>query len=367
MNDGQENNPRAELVNGLIETAIKISLLAIVILWCFQIIKPFISLVLWGGIISIALYPFFLYVENKVKKNSVLSAVIVSSILLLVIVLPMTFISTSMIDSGALLADSYKKGEINIPPPSESVAEWPLVGQQVYDAWKMINENTSQAAEHFKPQIRAAGKWLIVASANTGLTLLLFIASIILAGVFMVKAIPIKTMMKKLAGRLVDEKGGYIIELSVATIRSVAQGVIGIAIIQALLAALGFIVMDVPAAGIWVFAVLVLAIVQLPPILVLGPVILYVYSVAEPVSATIFAGYMLIVGFSDTLLKPLLLGRGLDVPMLVILLGAIGGMVSSGIIGLFTGAVVLALGYTLLQAWINDELSEAAKETVGQQ
>jgi predicted PurR-regulated permease PerM len=148
----------------------------------------------------------------------------------------------------------------------------------------------------------------------------------------------------------------------VATIRSVAQGVIGIAIIQAMLAAPGLIIMDVPAAGVWVFAILVLTIVQLPALIVLGPIIFYVFSVADSTSAVIFAIYMLLVGSSDALLKPLLLGRGVDVPMLVILLGAIGGMVFSGIIGLFTGAVGLALGYTLITVWANDDLEATAEE-----
>jgi predicted PurR-regulated permease PerM len=113
--------------------------------------------------------------------------------------------------------------------------------------------------------------------------------------------------------------------------------------------------MGVPAAGIWAVAVLIVAIVQLPPWLVLAPIVVWVFSVAEPVPATIFAVYMLIVSLADMVLKPMLLGRGVDTPMLVILLGAIGGAMTMGIIGLFLGAVILALSYELLVAWMSPE------------
>ena len=165
-------------------------------------------------------------------------------------------------------------------------------------------------------------------------------------------------MSLQFASSLVGDRGEALTDLAVATIRSVAKGVLGVAIIQALLSAIGLVVMDVPAAGIWTFAVLMLAIMQLPPVIILGPIGIWVFSVAEPVPATIFLVYALIVGASDGFLKPLFLGRGMDIPMLVILLGAIGGMIMSGIIGLFIGAIVLAMGYEILMAWMEtDELN----------
>jgi predicted PurR-regulated permease PerM len=123
--------------------------------------------------------------------------------------------------------------------------------------------------------------------------------------------------------------------------------------------------MGVPAAGIWSFLVLMLAIMQLPPLLVMGPIAIWVFSVAEPLPATIFFVYALVVSFSDGILKPLFLGRGVEVPMLVILLGAIGGMIMSGIVGLFIGAIVLAIGYQILMAWMEtDELNNPRQSAV---
>ena len=185
-----------------------------------------------------------------------------------------------------------------------------------------------------------------------------FVVSIIIAGVFLVGAEGGRRVSLQFASSLVGDRGEALTYLAVATIRSVATGVLGVAIIQALLSAIWLVVMDVPAAGIWTFAVLMLSIMQLPPVIILGPIGIWVFSVAEPVPATIFLVYALIVGASDGFLKPLFLGRGMDIPMLVILLGAIGGMILSGIIGLFIGAIVLAMGYEVLMSWMEtDELN----------
>ena len=182
--------------------------------------------------------------------------------------------------------------------------------------------------------------------------MLLFLVSLIIAGVFMAKADAVEASIKRLMTRVVGDQGAEWTDLSAATVRSVVQGVLGVAVIQAILSAIGLVVMDVPAWGIWVVIVLFLAIVQLPPILILGPIMVYVWSYADTTPALIFTIYGIIVSGSDVWLKPMLLGRGLDVPMPVILLGAIGGMMASGIIGLFAGAVVLALWYKLFGLWL---------------
>jgi predicted PurR-regulated permease PerM len=204
---------------------------------------------------------------------------------------------------------------------------------------------------------------LLKSVAGTAKGLLAFAASIIIAGVFLLMADSSYSAFRRIGRRLGGDRGADFTDLSVATVRSVAKGVLGVALIQTLLAAIGLLVMGVPGAGIWASIVLLLAIMQLPPILVLGPVAFWVFSVAAPVPATIFLVYCMLVSFSDGLLKPLLLGRGVDVPMLVILLGAIGGMISAGIIGLFIGAVILALGYQLFQAWVSEGEEPLEPET----
>ncbi len=220
--------------------------------------------------------------------------------------------------------------------------------------------NLEKTLTRYESQVKSIVEGLFSAAAGIGGGVLQFIISIIISGVLVANAAGAYQVTVKIYSRLTNaEHGREYADLSTATIRSVAQGVLGVALIQAVLSAIGMIVMDVPAWGLWSLIVLVLAIAQLPPILVLGFVAGYVFSVADTTPAVIFTVYCLIVSGSDGFLKPLFLGRGMSTPTLVILFGAIGGMLMSGIIGLFVGAIVLALGYELFIKWLNDDESAA--------
>ncbi|MGD8809620.1 MAG: AI-2E family transporter, partial [Gammaproteobacteria bacterium] len=179
-----------------------------------------------------------------------------------------------------------------------------------------------------------------------------FFISFIIAAAFLAGTEVTTSAARRLLTRIAGNDGEALRALSVATIRSIAVGVLGIAVIQALGAGIGIALVGIPAAGLWALIVLVLAIMQLPPWLVLFPMVFYVFSVESTTVAVIFAVWSVIVSFADAVLKPMLLGRGVDAPMIVILLGAIGGMIMSGIIGLFVGAVILGLSYRLLMIWL---------------
>jgi predicted PurR-regulated permease PerM len=159
-------------------------------------------------------------------------------------------------------------------------------------------------------------------------------------------------------------KGPRLHKISAATVRSVATGVIGVAFIQSLLLGLGFIFAGVPGAGVLAIVVLLLGIVQLPAMLVSLPVIIYLWvgGDASTTSNIIFSVYLLIAGMADNVLKPLLLGRGVDVPMPIVLFGALGGMVSAGIIGLFIGAILLSVGYQLFVEWVAESSQHLGQE-----
>ena len=186
------------------------------------------------------------------------------------------------------------------------------------------------------------------------MTLLQFIISIIIAGVLLTKSGTSEKAAKSIFTTLIGKQGENFVTLPVVTIRSVVQGVLGVAVIQSLLGGIGIWAIGIPAVGLWALIILFLAILQLPPLLILGPLAIYGFSIADTTPAVIFLVWSIIVSISDSFLKPMLLGRGVDVPMLVILLGAIGGMMLSGILGLFIGAVVLALSYKIMGALLVD-------------
>jgi predicted PurR-regulated permease PerM len=234
------------------------------------------------------------------------------------------------------------------------VADWPIIGQPLYDTWHLATVNLEAFLTKIAPQLQALAPKLFSAVAGLVTTVLLSIVSIIIAGVLLVNAESAEKTAHRMFKVLMGEQGKDFTQLAGATIRSVVQGVLGVAIIQALISGLGMLIFDIPAAGLWTIIVLFLAVIQLPPILVLGPIAAYAFTIMDTTPAVIFLIFSIIVSGSDALLKPLFLGRGVDVPMLVILLGAIGGMMLGGIIGLFVGAVALALAYKVYQAMITE-------------
>jgi predicted PurR-regulated permease PerM len=352
-----DQNPAQEtqrFVKNSLNAAIQIGLIFLLASWCLDIIKPFIGIISWAAIIAIAIYPLHTKLAGVLGGRAKTSSIIIVLIGLSMLAIPSWSLTGSSIATTQNLAQGLENGTLVVPPPNEKVAEWPLIGKKVHAVWSEAAVNLEVMLRNHADQVKAFSAWLLKSVAGTAKGLLGFAASIIIAGVFLLMADSSYHAFRKIGRRLGGEKGADFIDLSVATVRSVAKGVLGVALVQTLLAAIGLLVMGVPGAGIWAAIVLLLAIMQLPPILVLGPVAVWVFSVSAPVPATIFLVYCVLVSFSDGLLKPLLLGRGVDVPMLVILLGAIGGMISAGIIGLFIGAVILALGYQLLQFWVNE-------------
>jgi predicted PurR-regulated permease PerM len=361
MNNISDNAADKIFQRRAMEAAIRIGLLVLLVLWCFNIVQPFIMLVLWGAIIAVAVYPLFLKFSAVLGGRRKTAATLMTLIALALLVTPTVLLTDSAIENSQHIARQIREGTLSIPPPSEKVQSWPLVGKKLYSTWDLAATNIGELVSKYKSQLAGLGKRVLSAAAGAGVTVLQFVISIIIAGVFLVYAQNSCRGLEAVAARLMGTQGGKdFVGMSGATIRSVAQGVLGVAIIQSLLAGMGLLAIGVPYAGVWTLLVLLLAVVQLPSIIVLGPIIIYVFSVAATVPAVIFMIWSLLVGLSDNILKPLLLGRGLDIPMLVILLGAIGGMLLSGLIGLFVGAVVLAVGYRLLIAWLGQEAQPQA-------
>jgi len=339
--------------NRVIEVAIRLTLTFLIVALCFKIIEPFMIIVVWGIIIAVAIFPLYNKLGLALGGRFKLAAILYTLFALSLLIAPSIMVSGSVVDTSSHLAKSFSAGTLEIPPPDQSVSEWPVIGEQVYLFWNQASTNLEQTLKQNIPEIKKLGESFLAALAGIGGGIIQFIFSIIISGVFLANTKAAYEITVKIASRLTDkEQGLQLTDLTTATIRSVAQGVLGVAVIQAILGGTGMYFMDVPGWGLWTIFILILAVAQLPPLLVLLPVIVYVFSVSETTPAVIFTIWSLIVSMSDSFLKPLLLGRGMDTPTLVILLGAIGGMMLFGILGLFVGAILLALGYELFMAWL---------------
>jgi len=357
----RESLAKNEIVNLALEIIIKAVLLGLVLFYAFSILKPFIVPVLWAVIIAVTLSPLIDKLSKKVPTKRTLIIISITFLAVSALLVPTYILSESVITSSQKLAQDLHAGSVAVPAPTENVKEWPLVGEKIYAIWNSFATNLDATLLQYKPQFKEYAGSIASTITSLFLGILQFAASLIIAAIFLAKSEGSVSVFHSISKRLVGQKGIEWAELSALTIRSVVQGVIGIAIIQAVLSFIGLAVMHVPFAWLWAFIVLLFVIVQLPAIIILGPIIAYVFSYADTTPATIFAIYTLLVAASDNVLKPLLLGRGVDIPMLVILLGAIGGMILSGILGLFVGAVGLSIAYKLFSVWLEEEFQTEDK------
>jgi len=337
-----------------LETSIRIGLVALIVLWCFQVVRPFIPPIVWGIILAIAIHPAYVRLNGVLGGRERLTAAILVVGVLLVLIVPSVMITTSVVESATELAVDLKEGELRIPPPPAQVADWPVVGGRLHAFWATASRNLEAALGQAGPQLKAVGRWVLETGATAGFGIVMFALSIVIAGVMLSYGEQATDMARKIARRLARERGDELVELTRATVQSVTRGILGVALIQAVLSGIALLLADVPAAGLWALLVLLAATVQIPAVLILGPIIVYVFATSSMLVAVPFAIWSLAVSLSDNVLKPMLLGRGVDVPMLVIFLGAIGGFILQGIIGLFVGAVLLAVAYKLFEAWLEE-------------
>jgi predicted PurR-regulated permease PerM len=349
---------KEEKVDIAIEIFIKVGLLFAVIYISYLIAKPFIGLIIWAVIIAVALNPVINILEKHfANRKKIIISLTIGVIAALLI--PTFMLSETMFTTGQQLAQVLKDGTITIPPPTENVKEWPLFGSKAYDLWLSASENLAQTLAPFKSEIKSAAGSVFSAIGSGLGTILFFAAAMIIAAFFLMGSEGAVIFYKRIMRRLLGDKGDEWANLSALTIRSVVTGVLGVAVIQSFFAFIGLALMGVPMAIVWAFIIMFLTIIQLPALIIIGPIIAWVFAQGSGTAEVVFAVYMLIVGASDGVLKPMLMGRGGDIPMLVILIGAIGGMMLMGMVGLFIGAVIFALAYKLFGLWIS-EVNEAA-------
>ena len=283
-----------------------------------------------------------------------LAGVLLTLLVLVILLLPTAWLIRSLIEGIQSLVMQFRNQTLVIPPPDPSVAGWPLIGKPISEIWLLASESLESAITTYREPLSKLGMTFLGPLGGFGKSLIMFFVSVIIAGVFIIKADASADFVRKLIHRLAGERSDEIIPIAGVTIKNVAKGILGVAFFQFVTAGTVFLLAHVPLAGLWAFAVLVLAILQLPSVIVIVPVIIYLFSVKELPPAILWTIALLVIGLSDNVLKPLLMGKGSTVPMLVIFLGAIGGFIFSGFIGLFTGAIVLSVGYNLMVHWIGE-------------
>lgn len=344
-----------EYLSRIVEAAIRLGLLAALVAWCLLIVSPFLIPIVWGVIIAVATYNGYRRIEAAAGGRRLVAGSIYVLAGLVLLIVPAVMLGSTLVSGAQGLADGLQEGALRIPPPPEAVATWPLIGEPLAAFWQGASSNLEATLQSIAPQLKALGGWLLSTAAGAGLGILQFVLAIVIAGVLLAHAQAGGRAARAVAERLAGDQGLGFADVAEATVRSVARGILGVALIQSVLAGIGFLVMGIPGAGLWALVALLLSVVQIGIFPVVLPVLVYAFYTADTLPFVIFLVWNLAVGTLDNVLKPILLGRGVKVPMVVIFVGAIGGFITSGIIGLFIGAVILALGYKLFLAWLYGE------------
>lgn len=330
-------------------------MLAFLIYWAFVIVRPFVPILAWSVVLAVALYPVYGGLAKILGGRPKLAASIITIVNLGIIVGPATWLGLSAAEGVKEIAGEVSAGDLAIPSPPASIKDWPLLGTQLHDFWEYASSNLRAALRELAPHLKPLAGIMLSFAGSAGLGTLKFVLSVVLAGFLFPYGPQLVAAGRGFLYRIVPEQSEHFLELAGATIRAVSQGVIGVAIIQSLLAGIGFKLAGIPSAGLLAFAVLLLAIVQIGAAIVLLPVIIWIWTAKDFTTALLLTLFLAVVGVIDNVLKPLVMGRGLTTPTLVIFIGVIGGTLAHGIVGLFIGPIILAVVWELTSAWIRSD------------
>ncbi len=359
--EGQRTTP-------LLDVLIRAGLIFALATLCYRIFSPFLTLTVWAVILAVTMYPLHRRLAYRLGGRQGWASTLIVLVGVVLIVVPTGLLVGSLGDAAQEFVRGVKDNTVQIPPPRPGVEGWPIVGKEIHAFWSKAHSDLPALVQSMQPKIGELAIWVLGAVAGIGSGMLQFLAAFVIAGVIMAFGEAGARNSEAIFARIISpERAPQFVALSTATIRAVAQGVIGVALIQALAVGGILLVAGVPLAGLLAIIVLVLGIAQLPAVLVLLPVILYVWTSGDygTASAIVYSALLLVAGMLDNVLKPLMLGRGVDAPMPVILLGALGGMAARGMVGLFVGAILLALGYQIFMGWVYAGQAEPDSQPAG--
>ena len=348
----------------LMDVLIRAGLVFALALLCYKVFAPFLTLMAWALILAVTLYPMHQSLARKMGGRQGLAATVVVLAGIVLILGPTTVLMSSFGDTVRGLVHDVQNNSLHVPPPREGVAKWPVVGERVFSLWSLAYSDLPALVQSMQPKLGELARTALGAVAGIGGALLMFLAAIIVAGIVMAYGQAGARAMRGIFVRIIGPaRGAEFAALSTATIRAVAQGVIGVAFIQAILVGVCLLIAGVPWAGVLAGIVLVLGIAQVPALIVTLPAIAWLWTGSDhgTGAATAYSILLFVAGMADNVLKPLMLGRGVDAPMPVILIGALGGLATAGILGMFVGATLLALGYQIFMGWVDAGPAVAAK------
>lgn len=346
--------------SAVIDIAIRLAFIGVFVFTALHLVAPLLGLVLWAVILAVAVHPAHAALSRWLGGRETLSALLLTLVGLVITLGPVAILGLGIVDAATRALTALQSGTLPLPD-ADRLQGLPLVGPELARGWEAMRGNLAAVAERLGPPLLSAGGFLLGRVAGIGVSLLMLSLSVLIMGLLFKPGPQLAAGARRFANRVFAPRGADLVDLAGATVRNVSRGIIGVAVIQALLAGILMMLFGVPLAGPLAAIALLLAIVQVGPGPVLIPVILWAWVTMGTGTAVLFTALMLPVMVIDNVLKPIFMARGLDTPMLVILVGVLGGMLAYGLVGLFIGPVILAVFHDLLMAWMRAEAPDGAQ------
>jgi predicted PurR-regulated permease PerM len=350
-----------EMQRDLTRTALAVLFIAILIGFSFWILRPFLGAVVWATMIVVATWPLMVAVQARLWGKRALAVTVMTLALLLVLVVPLSLaIGTIVSNADNIAGWARSLATFRVPPPPEWVGRLPVVGGKAVLAWQQVAAaGIEELAAKIAPYAGSITKWFVAEVGSFGMVFVQFLLTIVIAAVIYANGEHAAAGVRRFGRRLAGPRGEDSVRLAGQAIRGVALGVVVTALAQSVAGGIGLAIAGVPFAAILTAMMFMLAIAQLGPVLVLAPAVIWVYWSGSTGWGTFLLIWTVAVGSMDNFLRPYLIKKGADLPLLLIFAGVIGGIMAFGLIGIFVGPVVLAVGYTLLEAWVKEEQGAA--------
>jgi len=318
---------------------------------------PFLSATLWAVMIVISTWPLLIWLQSKLGGRRGLATTAMTVALLLILVVPLSLAVGALIgnmDAIVAKADSLKT--LQLPPPPDWVARIPIRGPRLSAEWqRAASEGPGSLSARVAPYGGIALRWFATRVGGVAGIILQFLLTVIISAVLYVNGETAAQAVRRFAKRLAGLNGDRAAVIASATIRGVAMGVIVTAVFQTIIASLGLVIASIPGAGILAAAILILSLAQLGPVLVMLPALVWKFHSGDSTGGFVLLAFTLAACTIDNFLRPLLIRKGTDLPLLLIFAGVIGGVISFGIMGIFVGPVILAVTFVLLREWVDTQ------------
>jgi predicted PurR-regulated permease PerM len=335
-------------------TTLSVLIIGILIASCFWILRPFLMSLAWASIIVVATWPILERLQARLTHSRGLAVTLMALAMLLIVIFPVMAAALTIVDNAegiTVQVRSVMSHPLSAPP--EWVQHIPLVGEKFAERWKeFASFNAEQRADMVSPYARTLLQWFVAQAGSIGMAVVQFLLTVIIATILYSQGEIVQKGVLNFARRLAGQQGEAVAVLAAKAVRGVVLGVVLTALIQTAIGGVGLFVTGVPAAGLLSAVTLMLCLAQLGPMLVMVPAVVWLYWSEHPFAGTVLLVFAIVAGTIDNFIRPVLIRRGADLPLLLIFAGVIGGLIGFGIIGLFIGPVVLAVTYTLVKAWV---------------